>query len=174
MSPELEKIEPVMVHYGKLFRAEYGERWMPRDEHIRDTLELFKSPMPGFEGYTPEELIARLVVFFAVKEPWLVSCKHNYAVFLKHIHRWIPKRVIADPKSSAVTSKSDSVCPDCQEPIKPGEVCHVCYPLCDKCNQYHAIEDDCEAFAARMKRTMAMLSNSSKRGGASKQLSELL
>ena len=174
MTADHEKCYPVLLRYAQLYAAEYHEKWIPAPEHIEQTVRLFKSPIPGFDGYTPEDLTARLEVFFKDKADWLVSCKHNYSVFTKHIHRWIPKRAIAAPKPAAAVLMAESICPDCHELIKPGDICQVCYPLCAKCNQRHALEDDCEEFAARMKRTMAMLSNSSRRGGEPKRLNELI
>ena len=173
MDPQLEKVERVMLHYARLFRSEYHEKWIPAPEHIEQTVRLFKSPMPGFEGYSPEDLVARLETFFKIKEDWVVSCKHNYSVFTKHIHRWLPKPVTG-PKPAPAVAKVESFCPDCHEPIKPGDICRVCYPHCAKCDQYHAPEDDCEEFAARMKRTMEMLSNSSHRAGKTKQIGDFL
>jgi hypothetical protein len=173
MNPELEKCHPVMLRYAQLYAAEYREKWLPTSEHITSTVELFKSPMPGFEPYTPEDLIARLEEFFKVKEPWLVNCKHNYAVFIKHIHRWIPRPLVRPiPLAPVVTSSTG--CYQHGIALGPGELCPKCFPPCTKCGEQHAAEDDCAEYAERMKHIKTMFSDSPQRSGKTKQLGDLL
>jgi hypothetical protein len=151
MSPELEKLQTVMFRYAELYAVEYHEKWIPSPEHIQDGLQLFKCPMPGFEGYTTDDINARLGIFFKCKELWLVSCKHNFSVFIKHVHRWIPP---AGRQSSVETSGRTSqaareTCPDHPSQRVVNGICPVCFPMCTKCGQRHATTETCEDFKKR-------------------------
>jgi hypothetical protein len=172
MTSELESIYPILVKYAHLYAKVYGEKWMPTSEHIGQTLTLLKSPVPGFDAYTPNDMTARLEVFFNTKEDWLVSCKHNYSVFIRHFHRWIPKKAMVIHRVSFDTT--EPVCQDCGNPVERGGICLKCYPICQKCGKQHAVEDNCAEFAERMNRIQSMLSNSSQRSGKTKELRELL
>lgn len=174
MTPELEKVEKVLLRYAELWTLLYKERWMPTQDHIRVTLELFKSPIAGFDAYTSDDALTRLDNFFKCKETWLVASRHNYSVFIKHFHRWV------DPKktTSAQTSRGEiaprNACQDCGTEMPASGICFKCYPLCDKCKTQHAREITCDEQAQFEAIAKRILDPDNKRGGKTKQLNEVL
>jgi hypothetical protein len=153
LTPELHKLQTVMLRYAKLYTAEYREKWIPAPEHIEEGLQLFKCPMPGFEGYTTDDINARLVVFFRCREPWLTSCKHNFSVFIKHIHRWIPmpSRQSRVETTGPVVSGKRETCPDHPDAELVDGICPICFPICREpnCRQRHSPSETCEEFKQR-------------------------
>jgi hypothetical protein len=170
MSPELEKVYPVLLKFAEHYAAEYGEKWVPSSEHIALALQLLKNPLPGFDAYAPEDLIGRIEVFFKCKEPWLISSRHNFSVFARLVHRWVGTR----PAFKHRVEKRRVVKCDCGEEFWQGQLCPKCFPKCDKCGQVHAKEIACEEAAKLDAIARRIVSGSSIRTGSAKRLGELL
>jgi len=154
MMPELEKTSKILIRYKQLYEQHYGGSWKPSDEHIYGTINLFKSSLAGFEPYNLQDILQRLEIFFQQKDDWIVVTRHNYNVFLKHIHRWVPKRTIEKQKVDI-----DCYQCDCGKMVKIGEQCEDCFPVCPKCGQRHWKEESCDEIAMRMKNLKAILRN---------------
>lgn len=150
MSPKLEIVQRIMFRYAELYAAEYRESWIPKNDHIRETLDLLDPPL-GMPGLTESDLMARLGVFFRCKDSWLVSTRHNYSLFTKHIHRWISTRR-EEKKNTQSTPLITERCGDCNTELKSGQICPTCYPICDKCGKQHSPQESCEEWADRMGR----------------------
>ena len=58
--------------------------------------------------------------------------------------------------------------------LKPKEFCPICFPICEKCNIQHALEQSCEDAKKNMERLQRILYGDSKRVKDIKQLNELL
>lgn len=154
MNPKLEIVQKVMINYAKQYFLVYGEKWVPRDDHIRETLNLIEPPL-GMPGLTLEDLMGRLRVFWRCKDDWLVSARHNYGLFTKHIHRWIQGKRQETPARKQV-EMSPEPCRDCGTVLKANEVCPKCYPLCEKCHEQHAVSETCDEVAERLGRIKAL------------------
>jgi hypothetical protein len=162
----------ILVAYHLLFKARYREHWKPSDDHVGETIDLLRSPMAGIPGYSKEDLLARLDAFFRCKEEWVLSTKHNYSVFTKHIHRWLA-RPTKNPAAASAPQRDPSYrCPECQnELLTPSEICEKCFPHCSECGMQHATSDTCKEFAERMEKMKSMFGHSDKRGDGIKTLS---
>jgi len=171
MTPDLEKAQQILVKYAQLYAATYKQRWMPSNEQISETLQLLKSPLPGFQPYTTEDLIARLEVFFKAKDQWLVSCCHNLSVFVKHVHRFIPANAIVQ---SRVSFRQRKVLCDCGNELTSDEICAKCFPICSKCGERHTTQETCEELAERNATIRTILDHGDRRAGSAKQIGELL
>jgi hypothetical protein len=163
----------ILVAYHLLFKARYHEHWKPSDEHVGDTVNLFRSIVPGIPGYTKEDLLVRLDAFFKCKEDWVVSTKHNYSVFVKHIHRWIHTGGPQHPAANTSPRRDAPYkCPECSNELPtPGEICAKCFPHCSECGMQHSTSDTCKEFAERIEKMKNMFGGDKPRGGEIKTLS---
>lgn len=177
MNEQLEQAKLLLANYALRYQGEYGERWVPSDDHVRDAVEFFRPALPGLATYTAEEACGRLDLFFKTKEDWVVSCRHNFSVFLKHFHRWvIVKKKFGHAVHPAVrVAVQENVCQDHPEvQLKPGEICPVCYPVCEKCKDQHDAEVSCETHASLREITRRVTGAPPKRGGNAISLGDLL
>ena len=129
--------------------------------------------MPGIPGYKKEDLLARLDAFFRCKEDWILSTKHNYLVFCKHVHRWLPAKStqpISPPHLRGGDKEGVYKC-DCGNELHHGEICLKCFPLCSNCGYQHAASETCEEVAKREERLKRMFGSPEKRDGKIKTLS---
>jgi hypothetical protein len=154
VTPELEKLQALMLHHAKNVMREYHEQWMPSSEHITQGLELFKPPMPGFEGYSVDDAIKRNDAFFRCRESWTVGPRHNFSVFVKHFQRWIPAKASDTSQRQGAGKVSDTShserCTDHPKERLVDGMCPVCYPVCAKCGQRHTPKETCDEFKQRM------------------------
>ena len=163
----------ILVRYHLLFKEHYHEHWKPSDDHVGDTVDLLRSMIPGIPGYTKEDILKRLDAFFRCREEWVVSTKHNYSVFTKHIHRWLEspaKHPAAVP--SAPQRDLPYLCPECgNELFIPSEICAKCFPHCTECGMQHATAETCKEFAARDAKLRKMFGHTDQRRGEVKTIS---
>jgi hypothetical protein len=152
MSPELEKLQALMLHHAKNVLFEYQEKWIPSSEHIALGLELFKPPMPGFNAYDVDDAIRRNDIFFRCRLDWVVGCKHNFSVFVKHFAKWIAVPVGTDrirPSSARTSPALRETCSDHPGQQLVNGICEICYPKCDKCGNNHDARETCDGFKKR-------------------------
>lgn len=145
-----EKVLQILMNHAKSTAYFYKERWKPNDSNLEEAYSLFRAP-EGFEPYTLDEIIRRQKVFWRCKDDWLVGCKHNFSVFVRHIHRWLPAQK-KTPLILPLKSKGEKVwqCPECgNELLTPGEICQKCFPTCIDCGFQHYPNETCEAFKQR-------------------------
>jgi hypothetical protein len=171
MSQLTDDAGEIIWHYYELFVARYHEHWKPSTDHIGATIDLLRSPMPGIPGYTKEDLLARLDAFFHCKEDWVLSTKHNFSVYVKHVHRWLPAK-IPQPTPPLIREDKGGVyrC-DCGNELQLGEICLKCFPLCSNCGYQHATSETCEEVAKREERLKRMFNHPDKREGKIKTIS---
>jgi len=157
-----------MEKYKTLWEARYHATWTPNNTNVMETLEILKPAIPGFDPYSQKDLLARLDVFFRCKEDWLVSCKHSYSTFLKHIPRWAPSQptqTTSPPHLRGGEKEGVNFCPECSTQLHtPGEICNHCFPVCYVCGCQHSTKETCTEFAERDRRLRQMFSKNSPRG----------
>ena len=173
MSQITDDANAVIMRYYELFVARYHEHWKPSIDHVAGTIDLLRSPMAGIAGYTKEDLLVRLDAFFKCKEDWIISTKHNYLVFTKHIHRWLPVQTISPPHSRGGEPEGVYKCPECQNELSaPSEICEKCFPHCMDCGFQHAKSESCTEVVERERKLKEMFGSEKPRGSGIKTISE--
>ena len=170
----MQIVSTLMQRYLVLYRERYKADWVPTGEHIRNTLDLIKPQFEGFPGLRQDDLLRRLDAFFRCHEDWLVATKHNYALYLKHIHRWLEQPAKVPVNGGTFTGTPSSVYCDCGNVLQQGEICQKCFPNCDNCGCQHAREERCEDFAARDAALRKMFNRPSSGRGGTKSIGEIL
>jgi hypothetical protein len=164
----MDIVQEVMLVHAQFVQSYYHARWVPKDENIKETLDLLKSPLPGFDPYTKKDMLERLRAFHKCRETWLVSCKHNYSVFIKHFHRWLPAAPVTPQRTASVPPSGATRpyrCPECNNELPtPGEICEKCFPHCPECGEQHSKSDTCAEFKERMNKLNAIFHSQWNRG----------
>lgn len=151
MTETSEKAKQVLLQYQKLYRERYGEYWMPTMTHVGEAVSLFKSPIDGVEAYTVDDILRRCEEYFRRNDEWIVSCKHNFSVFVKHIHRWNPPlSPHRHTRTSAGLNNRRSYRCDCGAEVAEGQLCEHCFPVCPRCSQRHYKDETCDAYKERI------------------------
>lgn len=114
----------VIKLYSNFYEEKYQQKFYPQDYHFAQAKKMMEAP-EGFEPPTLDDVVARLKWFFTTDEDWIVGSRHNFSVFAKHFHRWIPaktkKQLPASPYDSQTkcpncgTKHNERHCPVCQE-----------------------------------------------------------
>lgn len=114
----------VLKLYGEFYERKYGNKFYPRPYHFRQAKELLEV-REGFESPPLDEITERLGTFFSKNDDWIVDCRHNFSVFVKHFHRWImPGR--KEKKNETIM---DIRCSECHSVHSSIEVCLICNPV---------------------------------------------
>jgi hypothetical protein len=172
MSQITDNVKVVLINHAKQMIVEYCERWVPNDQNIKEAISLFQAP-EGFEPYTLEEIVKRQKSFWKCREEWLVSCKHNFSVFVKHIHRWVSTNPAQHPAAASAPQRDASyICPECHNKLlRPSDICEKCFPHCPECGMQHSPDEKCLEFAERERKLRQMFSHPDNRESKVKTLS---
>jgi len=162
----MQIVQAVMLKYAELYRKRYNANWVPTSENIRETLEKIKPPLEGFQGLTKDDLLTRLDVYFNKKDDWIVTTKHNYHVFIAHIHRWLPTHHTLQAQNPGTY-----FC-DCGNELQINEICEKCFPHCSNCGCQHSPDETCEEFLERDTKIRKSLFGNDKRTGKIQPLKE--
>jgi hypothetical protein len=87
--------------YKNKYEKHYDQIYYPQPQHFKQIKPLVDG-IEGFDGITLDEWAARLKVYFESNEEWVIGCKHNLSAFIKHFHRFIPKRIKKQKEPSEV------------------------------------------------------------------------
>ena len=111
--------------YGDKYKEKYGSDFFPQKHHFAQAKELLTVP-EDFDPPSMDEVISRLNFFFDQNDDWIISCKHNFSVFVKHFHRWIPQQKKSRKEKSKQTVLIIS-CMDCGTEHLSTVLCPYCY-----------------------------------------------